>query len=107
MGLPLTIVGDGLQKRDFTNVVDIVKANILASNLDFLNFGSIYNVGYGKNYSIIDIAKMISDDIKYISPRLGEAKETLADINKLNIDFGWKPEIKLEEWIKNNVKTSI
>jgi UDP-glucose 4-epimerase len=101
-GKPLTIVGDGTQRRDFTNVFDIVDSNILAATLQDLNFGSIYNVGCGKNYSIIEIAKMISNNIKYIEKRPGEAKNIMADTEKISMDFGWKPKISLEKWIMEN-----
>jgi UDP-glucose 4-epimerase len=75
----LTVVGDGLQRRDFTNVEDIVKANYLASDLNNKEcVGQIINVGTSKNHSILEIAKMISENIIFIEYRIGEAKETLA-----------------------------
>lgn len=106
-GVPLTIVGDGTQKRDFTNIKDAVEANILAafSNNESL-FGETYNIGTGRNISILDIAKTISDDVEYIEARPGEVKETLADNNKAKNDFGWEPKHNLLEWI-NNAKPSI
>jgi UDP-glucose 4-epimerase len=63
-GEPLTIVGDGEQRRDFTYVSDVVNVNIMSaiSNLESTAFGQVYNVGTGKNYSINEIANMISDN---------------------------------------------
>ena len=60
----LTIVGDGEQRRDFVNVLDVVNANILAATkkLDKDAFGQVYNVGTGKNYSVNEIASFISDN---------------------------------------------
>lgn len=106
-GTPLTIVGDGTQKRDFTYIQDAVEANILAaiSKNDSI-YGETYNIGTGRNISILDIAKTISDNVQYIEPRPGEVKETLADNNKAKNDFGWEPKINLLDWI-NNVKASI
>jgi UDP-glucose 4-epimerase len=106
-GLPLTIVGDGTQKRDFTYIQDAVEANILAamSNNDSI-YGETYNIGTGRNISILDIAKNISDNVQYIEPRPGEAKETLADNSKAKNDFGWIPKINLLDWI-SSAKTSI
>jgi len=111
----LTIVGDGLQRRDFTHVYDVVDANIKAANFtepDYVieneiiykkyEWGQIYNVGTGINYSIIDIANMISGNIKHIEPRLGESRITLANINKIKLHFKWNPTIKLTDWIKEN-----
>lgn len=100
----LTIVGDGLQKRDFTHVEDIVMANYLASNLENKKcVNNIINVGTGKNHSILEIANMISNNYVFIDPRLGEAKETLADTSKIFEIFSWKPSNKLEEYISGEV----
>jgi UDP-glucose 4-epimerase len=101
-GLPLTVVGDGTQKRDFIFVKDVVRANILASqsnNKEIL--GEILNVGYGKNYSVIDIAKMIGENIEFINQRPGECLETLADISKIKSLLGWEPTTKLEDWLNS------
>ena len=100
---PLTIVGDGEQRRDFTNVLDVVDANILAATkqLDDDAFGQVYNVGTGINHSINEIAEMISDNIEYIPPRLGEARITLAHNSRIKGTLGWEPKIKLEDWIES------
>ena len=100
---PLTIVGDGEQRRDFTNVLDVVDANILAATkqLDDDAFGQVYNVGTGINHSINEIASMISDNTEYIPPRLGEARITLAHNSRIKGTLGWEPKIKLEDWIES------
>ena len=100
---PLTIVGDGEQRRDFTNVLDVVDANVLAATkqLDDDAFGQVYNVGTGINHSINQIAEMISDNTEYIPPRLGEARVTLAHISRIKGALGWEPKIKLEDWIES------
>jgi UDP-glucose 4-epimerase len=98
-GQPLTVVGNGNQKRDFTHVSDVVEANILASQVKS-GFGEVYNIGFGKNYSIIDIAKMISNDIVFIPARIGESEETLASYTKFNTLTGWEPKVSLTEWLK-------
>jgi len=97
---PMTIVGDGLQRRDFTHVFDVVNANILAalSDNDDIN-GQIFNVGTGINHSIIEIAKMLSDNYVHIPPRIGEARTTLANITKIRNMLGWEPVVKLEDWM--------
>ena len=97
----LTIVGDGEQRRDFVNVEDVARANIMAaiSNQDPEVYGQVYNVGTGINYSVNDIASMFNHKTINISPRLGEAKVSLANNEKIEKTFGWKPYIKLEDWI--------
>jgi len=100
-GEPLTIVGDGHQRRDFVYVGDVANANIMAaiSNPDYESYGQVYNVGTGTNYSISQIARMISDDTINIAPRPGEARTSLANIVKIKKTFGWEPKMKLEDWI--------
>jgi UDP-glucose 4-epimerase len=98
---PLTIVGDGNQKRDFINVKDVVNVNLLASeiNLENSQYGQIYNVGSGENISIIELANLISKNKKYLPPRIGEAKTTLANIDKTKKTFNWAPTINIKDWI--------
>ena len=100
-GQSLTIVGDGEQRRDFVHVKDVARANIMAaiSNAEPEAYGQVYNIGSGKNYSVNDIASFISDDTINIESRDGEARETLANIDKVHNTFGWKPDIDVKEWI--------
>jgi len=96
---PLTVVGDGSQRRDFTHISDVVQANIFASEVEN-GFGEVYNIGYGSNYAILDIANMISNDIKFIPSRIGEVQETLASNAKFKDLTGWTPKISLMDWIQ-------
>jgi UDP-glucose 4-epimerase len=110
----LTIVGDGEQRRDFTHVSDVVNANILAATKKFeewqtentknyfYKFGQIYNVGTGTNYSVNEIAKLIGGDTVNIPARLGEARITLANIDKIKKHLNWTPSVDLPTWIKSN-----
>ena len=104
-GEPLTIVGDGEQRRDYIYVKDVANANIMAaiSNPDDDAYGQVYNVGSGKNYSVNEIASFISDDTINIPPRVGEARNSLANIDKIKKTFAWKPEVDVEEWIKTQL----
>jgi UDP-glucose 4-epimerase len=97
------VVGDGLQRRDFTHVDDVVRANILASEANISNedMATVFNVGTGRNHSILELAKMISGNISFIPERLGEMRETLADNSKINRVLGWEPSVKLEDYIKS------
>lgn len=106
-GEALTIVGDGEQRRDFTHVDDVVEANILAmqKHADAWEkpFGKVYNVGTGVNFSVLELARMISDTVKFIPPRPAEARFTLADNSNISETFGWRPTKKLEDYIKHNL----
>jgi len=96
-GLPLTIVGDGKQRRDFTHITDVVEANLLAA--EKLNVAGPVNIGTGRNYSINDLAVMIGGDRLYVSERVGETRETLANNLRAREDLGWSPKVKLEDYL--------
>ena len=104
-GEKLTIVGDGEQRRDFVYVKDVANANIMAalSNADEEAYGQVYNVGSGKNYSVNDIASFISNDTINIPPRVGEARNSLANIDKIYKTFAWKPQTDVESWIREQL----
>ena len=99
-GHPLTIVGDGSQKRDFVYVGDVARANYLAAVMPLKGHeGEVFNVGSGKNYSIKEIADCISSDQSYIPERNGEMDTTLANIDKIGSVLGWTPETDVLEWV--------
>ena len=99
-GEPLTIVGDGEQRRDFTHVYDVADANIGAMMTNFS--GVTVNIGSGKNYSVNEIAAFISDDTITIPERPGEARETLADISRAQKLLSWTPKCTLEDYFDPN-----
>lgn len=100
-GIPLTIVGDGLQRRDFVHVKDVVTANITSAenDIDSCYYGTVFNIGSGENTSILEIANYISKNYVFIPERSGEAKTTLANIDKAKTVLNWRPVVKLQEWI--------
>lgn len=99
---PLTVVGDGEQRRDFIHVLDVVKANIIAATQDKINSANIYNVGSGINYSVNELASIVGGETLYLPAREGESKVTLANITKIKNDLNWFPTIKLEKWLEEN-----
>ena len=99
----LTIRGDGSQRRDFTYVGDVVRANILASRSEHVGSGEIINIGNGKNKSINEIASYVGGKIKYIEPVL-EPFETLADNLKAKKLLNWEPKQDVKSWIKDYIK---
>jgi len=102
-GLPMTIVGDGKQTRDFTYVGDVVDANIKASTTKNKDaFGEIFNIGTGNSYNMFDLVKMVGgDDAKYefIPERLAEIRDSKANTDKAKNILDWKYTTKLEDWI--------
>lgn len=102
-GEPLTIVGDGEQRRDFTHVYDIVEANIAAMNYQGELKGEIFNIGAGHNYSVNEVARLISTEHQYLPARKGEARITLADNSKARDILGWAPQHSLEDYIAESL----
>ena len=100
-GEKLTIVGDGEQRRDFVYVGDIVEANIKAAKYGhpYLEVsGETFNIGYGKNYSVNQIAEWIGGETTNIEPRI-EPRKTLLDSSKAKSVLGWEAKTNLKEWI--------
>ena len=97
-GEPMTIRGNGEQKRDFTYVGDVVNANILASQSKNVGRGEVINIGNGDNRSINQIADMIGGEKKYVDPVV-EPMETLADNSLAKELLGWEPTQKIEDWV--------
>lgn len=100
---PLTVTGDGQQRRDFTHVSDIARGLYAMSELDWN--GEVFNLGTGKNYSIAALAMMFKPGtgIKHLPARPGEAQSTLADIRKSKEYLDWEPKVDLEEYVANFV----
>ena len=98
-GEPMTITGDGEQRRDFTGVADVVRANILAASSDKVGKGEVINIGRGKNYSVNELAKIIGGPTVYLPPRI-EPRETLAENSLAKELIGWQPTVDLLIWLE-------
>ena len=97
-GKPLTITGDGEQRRDFTHVDDVARANVLAADSDIS--GAVFNVGNGDNRSVRDIATLFDSDLEWeFLPKVLEPQETLADNQKIADFLNWKPSKNIEDFI--------
>ena len=97
-GKPMTIRGDGEQRRDFTYVGDVVDANIKCMDYPLELNGEVFNVGNGDNYSVNQIANLLGGDTTNVDPVV-EPKVTLADYGSIQSSLDWKPKGDLEKWI--------
>ena len=95
---PMTINGDGKQKRDFIYVGDVVKANILASQSKKIGNGEIINIGSGISKSVNEIAALIGGNKIFVDP-VKEPRESLADRSKAKKLLNWQPKVNIKEWI--------
>jgi len=102
---PLTVVGDGKQKRDFLYISDVCDAFYKAATSKYKN--EVFNLGSGISESVNYLASLISDKIKFIPWRPGEPQKTEANIKKIKRYLKWKPKISLKVGIKavmNNIE---
>ena len=97
--LPITITGSGEQTRDFVNVKDIVRANILAMESSLVGSGEVVNIGGGDSCSINNLAEIIGGDVEYVAARI-EPRNTLADISRAKKLLGWGPTVSLTQGIR-------
>jgi UDP-glucose 4-epimerase len=103
------INGDGTQFRDFVHVSDVVSANILSMNSEIKH--AFYNVGTNSSITILDLAKTIINasglDLEPgFRPALnGDVDKTLSDITLIEKEIGWKPTIRLEDWLENIIRS--
>jgi len=96
-GQAYTVVGDGMQTRDFTYVTDVVRALIEAAKSD--RIGDCYNVGSGQTVSVNRLVALLGGEKIHIPKRPGEPDCTFADIRRITRDLGWTPKITIEEGV--------
>lgn len=100
---PMTIRGDGEQRRDFTHVKDIAKANLFAMQSDKVGKGEVINIGNNDNRSVNQIANMMGGPSINVDPVV-EPRETLADNSKAKELLNWEPSIVIEDWVPSYKK---
>ena len=100
---PLTITGDGEQRRDFTHIDDIVDALMKCMYKRFN--ADIFELGRGENFSINEIVDMFDGaERKYIPARPGEYPYTLCDYSEAKEKLNWEPIKNLQDYIKGVIK---
>jgi UDP-N-acetylglucosamine 4-epimerase len=115
-GKPPRINGDGEQTRDFTFVENCVEANIraaLTDNPEAVN--QVYNIAVGDRTSLNDLFNILKEEARaeivpeYGPDRVGDIRDSLADISKARRFLGYNPQVSLRdglkqtlEWFKHN-----
>ena len=102
------IYGDGLQSRDFTYVENVVNANLKAAATQGAA-GMTFNVGTGRSVSLLVILEHIQQMLgTKISPhmeppRVGDVRDSLADVSQAEKVLGYVPQVDLEEGLRKTV----
>jgi len=103
-GLPITIVGDGEQRRDFTYVDDIVDG-LVRIGLSNEHHEDAWELGTGMNYSINEVYQMFREkfgaECKYLPDQPGNYRKTLRENDDSLARLGWTPTDKLRQYIQS------
>ncbi|OGI07295.1 MAG: epimerase [Candidatus Melainabacteria bacterium RIFCSPLOWO2_12_FULL_35_11] len=108
-GKPVPIFGDGVYKRDFTYITEIIDGITGSMNYDKSSF-EIFNLGESHTTSVIDLVKLIESAtgkkavIDWQPIQAGDVPLTYADVSKAEKLLNYKPRTKPEEGIKKFVE---
>jgi len=104
-GRPVSIYGDGGQRRDFTYVDNVVEANLLAAEANDAN-GAVLNIATGRATSVNELADMIGTllgrpvDLEQYPARAGDVRDSWADIRRAEEVLSWEPSVSLEAGLR-------
>ncbi|XZE44888.1 SDR family oxidoreductase [Pirellulaceae bacterium SH467] len=107
-GQPALIYGDGLQSRDFTYVANVVHGNLLAAERPNIG-GRVINVADGRQTTLLQLLDFLGEmlrcrpKIEFMPPRIGDVRESLADITLARRLLGYEPQIGLEEGLRKTI----
>ena len=102
--LPITIVGDGEQRRDFTHIDDIVDG-LIKIGFSSQTTQDAWELGSGKNYSLNEVYELFKNKFGvekvYLPNQKGNYRETLRENNEAIEKLKWSPKDRLKDYIKN------
>ncbi len=102
-GQDIIVYGDGLQTRDFIYVEDVARANLAALEGDL---GGACNVGTGRQSTLLDLIDVLAritgktSGVSHESPRDGDIKHSLADVDRMNLKLGVKAKTSMEDGLR-------
>jgi UDP-N-acetylglucosamine/UDP-N-acetyl-alpha-D-glucosaminouronate 4-epimerase len=103
-----TIYGDGLQSRDFTYIDNVVHANLLAADAEGVA-GRMFNCANGKTTSLLtlmaELNRLLGMNVepKLDPPRVGDVRDSMADITQANKCLGYETQVDFEEGLTRSV----
>jgi UDP-glucose 4-epimerase len=112
-GEPLTVFGDGEQTRDFINVADVARANVLAGCNQGVS--GAFNLGSGTAITInalvreLEMAAGATAQVRHGPPRPGDVRDSLADVSAIGAALGFSPTVEISpglaeyvEWLRHD-----
>jgi UDP-glucose 4-epimerase len=104
-----TVYGDGRQTRDWVDVSDVVRANLLAADSELT--GAV-NIAWGRETSVLDLLEALSDvgeaplaEPQFAPERAGEVRRSCLDVSRAKVDLGWEPRVELREGLRTILAT--
>jgi UDP-glucose 4-epimerase len=111
-GRPITIYGDGEQRRDFTYVSNVVDGTIKAAEAGGAS-GRIFNVAASAPATVNDVAAAIAAVLdkpvekSFAAPRVGDIRDSWADVTAAREVLGWSPSVGLEDGLRLTVDSLV
>lgn len=110
-GKPIKVFNNGLMKRDFTFIDDIVRGIVtVISSGDAITGHRIYNIGRGCPVDLMEFIKLLEHYSglearkEYLPMQAGDVPITWADTSALERDFGYKPSTDLRDGVEKFVE---
>ena len=108
-GTTPTIFGDGTQTRDWVEVSDVVRANLLAADAEIT--GPV-NIGHGQETSVLDLVHALNEvsdrgslQPEFAPARAGEIQRSCLDVSRARRDLGWEPQVQLRDGLRRVLAT--
>ncbi|HEV7641539.1 MAG TPA: NAD-dependent epimerase/dehydratase family protein [Gaiellaceae bacterium] len=111
-GEPILVYGDGEQRRDFTYVSNVVDGTIRAAEAAGAN-GRIFNVAASAPATVNEVAAAIGAVLgkpvekTFAPPRVGDIRDSWADVTAAREVLGWEPTVDLEHGLRRTVETLV
>ncbi len=102
------VYGDGHQSRDFTYVANVVQGNLLAADAPQAS-GRVFNVANGRSSSLLELLRILGEllqvrcEPRHEPPRVGDVRESLADITQARQWLGYEPQVGFEEGLRRSI----
>lgn len=104
-GRPPTVFGDGRQTRDWVDVSDVVRANLLAAES---SLSDPINIGHGAETSVLELLDALRDvspagelpEPQFAPERPGEVRRSCLDVSRAHRDLGWEAQVELRDGLR-------
>jgi UDP-glucose 4-epimerase len=100
-----TVFGDGRQTRDWVEVSDVARANLVAAESDVTG---PFNIGRGDETSVLDLIAALNDvsdrgplaEPEFAPERPGEVQRSCLDVSRARLELGWTAQVELRDGLR-------